>query len=244
MDKDVLWWEKTVEYVFVLRHLGTDAVMPFAGKPEQAWGDLLVKGGLGNLCLIEFKRAKVSIRSEYEKYPDFLDPEETTQSRKVVLPELLTKDFREAYLELLIQRSTANLDYEQAERIVQFAKGGHRIVYGVANQSSIDLRAVAYAGIRDEMIVPTGPTTSWGYDSQIVAEYLRVLAELRDCWTDGEQGETGSTAMGMVMGLVASKSVAIPAADFLRLAINHQLVPAPTPASSPPNEPSYPQPSF
>ncbi|MNY00259.1 hypothetical protein D3C86_1327450 [compost metagenome] len=235
---DLLWWEKTVEYAFVLLHLGDAAALPFAGRPEQAWGDLLVQGVLKNICLIEFKRTKDSIGSEFEKYPNFLDFSRTTRSNKAVQPDLLLRDFREVFLELLSEQS-----HEQYERVIEFGKKSHRFVFGKSDGTSFGLRATTYAGIQEDTLVPDDPTKEWGSDLQTAAEYLKVLAQLRNCW-DEENGVSGSSAMGMVMGVSEDGAVIIPASDLLKLAVDHQLVPAPIVMADPANEPSYPAPGF
>lgn len=66
----IKWWEKTVEYLFVKKHVDEERlVIPFDGK-EELQGD-------GALCvaskwiLIEFKKEKNSISSENKKFHDF-----------------------------------------------------------------------------------------------------------------------------------------------------------------------------
>lgn len=240
--KGLIWWEKTVEYAFVLQHLSGATALPFAGKPEQAWGDLLVRGALNDVCLVEFKRTKGSINSEFDKYPDFLVDDGTESGKKNVRSDLLTKDFREAYLDLLREGAT-DLTDEQYQRVAAFSETGHQFVYGVTDGLSFLLRATPYAGVQDDTKVPADPAREWGCDLQTVAEYLRVLAQLRNCW-DEENGVSGSAAMGMVMGMSVDGPVVIPASDLLRLAVDYQLIPAPVHTSDPTSEPSYPAPGF
>lgn len=65
------WWEKTVEYAFVLEmqdHF--DFAMPLDGVPEKEYGDAIF-GSVNRLILVEFKRHVGSLDSERNKYPDF-----------------------------------------------------------------------------------------------------------------------------------------------------------------------------
>jgi hypothetical protein len=62
------WFEKTVEYKFVLRVLSPlAAASPLAGLAERDWGDLIDRNA-GQFRLIEFKVNRTAIKSELEKY--------------------------------------------------------------------------------------------------------------------------------------------------------------------------------
>jgi hypothetical protein len=66
----IKWWEKTVEYLFVKKHVfETNLVMPLDGKDE-AQGDTIL-GNENQWILIEFKKDKDSIVSEKKKFHDF-----------------------------------------------------------------------------------------------------------------------------------------------------------------------------
>ncbi|WP_288588383.1 hypothetical protein [uncultured Methylobacterium sp.] len=62
-----VWWEKTVEYKFVLEFLRFKDIKPLDGKHEQAIGDALIRGDFG-ISIIEFKRHFGTIYQENEKY--------------------------------------------------------------------------------------------------------------------------------------------------------------------------------
>ncbi len=68
MARTILWWEKTVEYLFVFRYWGLDSlVMPLDGNHEKA-GDTIFSSDLGKWLLIEFKRDEASCKSEIDKF--------------------------------------------------------------------------------------------------------------------------------------------------------------------------------
>lgn len=61
------WWEKTVEYAFVKKHVAIeDLIIPLAGKHE-AVGDTIL-GKVDKWLLIEFKRSENELDSEIEKF--------------------------------------------------------------------------------------------------------------------------------------------------------------------------------
>lgn len=61
------WWEKTVEYAFVKKHVAIeDLIIPLAGKHE-AVGDAIL-GKVDKWLLIEFKRSENELNSEIEKF--------------------------------------------------------------------------------------------------------------------------------------------------------------------------------
>ena len=63
------WWEKTVEYYFVLNHLNTASIAPLDGKEEKAGDAIFAEGS--KLILIEFKRDKSALDSERSKFTNF-----------------------------------------------------------------------------------------------------------------------------------------------------------------------------
>ncbi|MEQ9106820.1 MAG: hypothetical protein RLO04_05090 [Limnobacter sp.] len=63
-----MWWEKTVEYLFAIRHIEPKALFaPLAGMHEVG-GDLMAAQG-DRWVLIEFKRNEESISDELRKFP-------------------------------------------------------------------------------------------------------------------------------------------------------------------------------
>lgn len=64
-----VWWEKTVEYYFVLKHLNLALISPLDGNHERA-SDAILKSNLGWI-LVEFKKNKASITAEEAKFSDW-----------------------------------------------------------------------------------------------------------------------------------------------------------------------------
>lgn len=72
--EDIKWWEKTVEYNFVLnaeKDYGINLLSPFDGNVESI-GDALV-GCDSSFFIIEFKKALSNFSSEYDKYKNGKD---------------------------------------------------------------------------------------------------------------------------------------------------------------------------
>jgi hypothetical protein len=66
----VKWWEKTVEYLFVKKHVNEESlIIPFDGKEELQSDSALCVAS--KWLLIEFKKEKNSIPSEKKKFYDF-----------------------------------------------------------------------------------------------------------------------------------------------------------------------------
>lgn len=66
----IKWWEKTIEYLFVKKHVQEESlVIPFDGKEELQGDSALCVAS--KWVLIEFKKEKSSISSEKKKFYDF-----------------------------------------------------------------------------------------------------------------------------------------------------------------------------
>lgn len=65
--KNPVWWEKTVEYYFVLNHLKDRIISPLDGCHEGA-GDAIVQGPDKKWIIIEFKRNDKCRESEKNKF--------------------------------------------------------------------------------------------------------------------------------------------------------------------------------
>lgn len=62
-----VWWEKTVEYLFVKNHLKQDSIVaPLAGKHEKAGDAIFCRND--RWILLEFKREQSDIESEKKKF--------------------------------------------------------------------------------------------------------------------------------------------------------------------------------
>lgn len=75
---DYLWWEKTVEYAFVLQS-GCDFATPLAGAAERA-GDAIFAAGT-KLMLVEFKVDDDALNSEKRKYANYEEAEAALRGR-------------------------------------------------------------------------------------------------------------------------------------------------------------------
>lgn len=78
MSDKAIWWEKTVEYEYILNHLAPEQfAIPFDGEPEKL-GDALF-GQKNKFMLIEFKkeRSKDCINAERKKFGDSIEDIET-----------------------------------------------------------------------------------------------------------------------------------------------------------------------
>lgn len=65
------WWEKTVEYYFVLKYLDIKTfIAPLDGKHEQI-GDAILSQNNKSWILIEFKKDKSCLESEKAKFKDY-----------------------------------------------------------------------------------------------------------------------------------------------------------------------------
>jgi hypothetical protein len=65
----LIWWEKTVEYKFILEYLPAYlTVAPLDGNQER-WGDAVFQAA--NWHIIEFKRNEASLKDEIGKYDDY-----------------------------------------------------------------------------------------------------------------------------------------------------------------------------
>ncbi|WP_416355817.1 hypothetical protein ACLNGM_17010 [Aureimonas phyllosphaerae] len=62
------WFEKTVEYKYVIRSHLHEGIIPFAGPTEKLIGDAITKGN-GEFRILEFKRSADTRSSEWLKYP-------------------------------------------------------------------------------------------------------------------------------------------------------------------------------
>ncbi|GAB6906738.1 conserved hypothetical protein [Desulfosarcina cetonica] len=74
------WWEKTVEYMFVLNYFNYDAIIaPMDGVHERIGDALYSKENL--FSLIEFKRYEADISREVDKYLNYAEARNALQER-------------------------------------------------------------------------------------------------------------------------------------------------------------------
>lgn len=73
MQQTPQFWEKTVEYAFVISASNAGKLslaLPLAGKPERAAGDAIF-GSNASLVLVEFKRSKSETETEKSIFTDY-----------------------------------------------------------------------------------------------------------------------------------------------------------------------------
>jgi hypothetical protein len=69
-NQTIRWWEKTVEYAFIQKHVQLEAMIaPLDGDEERAGDAIFSQEGLWSL--IEFKKDKAAIGDEKLKYENF-----------------------------------------------------------------------------------------------------------------------------------------------------------------------------
>jgi len=80
MKNEFIWWEKTVEYAFVLETASKlDFAAPLSGVHERAGDGIFASDS--KLVLIEFKRDETQLNSERDKFVDFERAAETLGPR-------------------------------------------------------------------------------------------------------------------------------------------------------------------
>lgn len=74
MSKNLIWWEKTVEYYFVANYT-KDAIAPLDGKEEGSYSDAMLHQN-GKFLLIEFKINKKTLKKEKDKFISYEEAKE------------------------------------------------------------------------------------------------------------------------------------------------------------------------
>jgi hypothetical protein len=172
------WWEKTVEYAFVLRCLPEAAsIAPLAGKEETAYGDAHVQLD-GQYLLIEFKARHTDAPSEARKFArgaGISDEEVSAQEALNILKQGLSE--------------LAKLPQCKA----------HLLVFGFDDEKSgLALGAVQYTNLTGNLL-PATPLTKEAVAALPkvprveMATYLNRLQELRGT----ELPAGGSTVVGL-----------------------------------------------
>lgn len=64
-----VWWEKTVEYHYVIKYLSNMFAIPLDGKAEKMGDTVFARDG--KYILIEFKRSSYELNSEVDKYENY-----------------------------------------------------------------------------------------------------------------------------------------------------------------------------
>ena len=80
MQNTITWWEKTVEYAFIQKHIAIDTMIaPLDGHHERAGDAIFSADGLW--IVIEFKRDENGILDERCKYKDYYRARDELSSR-------------------------------------------------------------------------------------------------------------------------------------------------------------------
>jgi hypothetical protein len=190
-----LWFEKTVEYRFVLDILDREAVAsPLDGHAETWWGDLIDSRN-AEFRLIEFKRTESAINTELDKY---LPP--GAQRSNVHYTQYVTQTLRNPLFSLPGAR-------------------GHWLVFGGLDAvawvdrsgQGLKLKARSYSEIE------SSKTFALDHDTQLsrvsAAElhpYLVALRKLRSV-------SDASTSEGMVLATVGGASSMWTTQEFLTI---------------------------
>lgn len=198
MDTRPQWWEKTVEYAFVLQFIkDADNAFPLAGDPETAFGDLLLQAG-ATFRLIEFKARAANIQDEKRKW-GFGDPD-TSGKRWQAWPG--------SFQEMLACHCP----------VIVAAAGhaAHWLVYGRPHASGFDLAAQGYSQASE--VWPLAGPGSFDALASVCCEdmvaYLSLLEAVR--------GDAGVSGQGLVLaGVAGGKSIVLTTAEFRRHADPH-----------------------
>ena len=157
------WWEKTVEYAFVLNYLPQAAsIAPLAGKEETAYGDAQVQID-GQYMLIEFKARWTDVPSEAKKFARsqaYADGELTASDMAHLLEKALSK------LRMLPQSMA------------------HQLVFGYEDNEDLRLGSVPYTEIANKKpgarrLNKAAVESLPRVPRDAMAAYLQLLQELR-----------------------------------------------------------------
>jgi len=178
-EPHLFWWEKTVEYAFVLEVLPRTATsaFPMDGNPEKAFGDALFVTDLA-FRLVEFKALQSDIGAEREKF-GFKPGTKSPDGKTITLHNFLTNNF--------------------GRLVEQDGHNAHWLVFGRAAASArpLELFAQGYSAdeaLRDALNAANFSELSSASYAQMQA-YLNVLEEFRGAVfkgdDDGDGGEGG-----------------------------------------------------
>lgn len=193
----VNWWEKTVEYAFVRKHMSELAsAVPLDGNPEQWWGDLITEEG-GEFNLIEFKRDFDAIDDEVDKYSS-LKP---------------SADIGRNHARLVRQQRPSLLVMEGAL--------AHILVLGVEDEETLTMKLkLGWYWDADRRLVDIPPRENLPKSKgKYFAEYAEALRKIR-------QSESQSTSTGgLVCATKNGKlTAAIDLGSFQEIVLRHEKV--------------------
>jgi hypothetical protein len=195
---NMVWWEKTVEYKFVLDCLPpVAAIAPLSGKEEAAFGDAVLRHGETYL-LIEFKRRRANAISEHEKFDRARPLSTATASQRPV------------------DRLQAALD--QLKKLPQ--SEAHHLVFGDFREGQFVAAAIRYtdalnATAEDTVLDMKSTEKLTRQPRKDMLEYLVKLRELR-----GSDTVSGGS---VVVGVCEGKSTVMSVDEFIGLDLQKEL---------------------
>lgn len=187
--KNLVWWEKSVEYTFVAEMVKLDRftwVVPMGGNQESALADALVQCD-GKLLLIEFKRDVNSLDSEHEKYA----VEKNAEIRYF------------AY------------ETAKAKMCLHKAVSGHGLIFGKLNAAKLELRAKPYWDTVDSVEALSWCEGN-GVSVADFDDYLTELSGFRFAKSDTSDGSTGSRSFVVAVGK-SGQGFAVELEDYVNL---------------------------
>lgn len=185
----LLWWEKTIEYMFVRDVLPESSLaVPLAGPVEAALGDMVFADST-QCRLIEFKAHQDGIQREKRKFP-----------------KLRAEEFDGMAFQLALLNNHDELVFHAGAR-------AHWFVFGEQAGSALVLRAQKYSEEGVCQVLRKGVLPLEGVSPSVMADYMLHLAAAR------RRDEAVSGGGGMVYCAVANGSIVpLPSEVFLRMA--------------------------
>lgn len=171
-----IWFEKTVEYAFALKHLSEyDIICPLDGDHERIGDTILGTNSLW--CVIEFKLDKPGVGRPAK--PELRDGEETVASSKLIAAEK-AKFKGDAVAWNKLQ------EYREKPGNINF----HHIVYGQAEDSKISLGACDYWNTLSSRDVGE-LLTKFSVEKKLFFDYIEVFVKAKSPAKPGSLGKDG-----------------------------------------------------
>ena len=212
VGKSIIWWEKSVEYLFIAQMVKEEMfqmVVPLSGNAESALGDAILKWTGGKLLLIEFKadNSSKSMTSEHKKYAASDEKENAV---------------------------TCKMRFKIAKELIKDDKGvdAHGFIFGKEDHGKLLLCAAPYWGASkskkqeaDDTKKRGNVVLDWceknGVSVEVFDKYLSSLASLRYAISksgDGSgDGSGGSRSFVVGIGKKKEEKFAIELDDYVNL---------------------------
>jgi hypothetical protein len=214
------WWEKTVEYAFIRRFMTADEdAYPMAGKPEKAFGDLLL-GVNDDFSLIEFKARDTDIKYEKMKFNEYVTLANLERERQGLGSQVKqhkpsdlatlkkpsegtdAEDFDGDFYELLAQYCKPLIDHE--------GSAAHWLVYGNGVEDTFELVQRPYLKAGPEVnLTDAGDASSLTkVKKAVMLKYLDELTRMRD--------QSSAGGIIVMVGVSGGGSQALTVEEFAR----------------------------